>query len=154
CADRPAGLGRAADRVVGEVRPNVAKGGAGSAVNKEPIERVACAAAHGAEPSVLCQAAARAEAGGRNGTESASVGPVAISLNAEHERSDLVVGPYRSAEDKTGRAEIAGRATSQAVGPTAGAEGEAAVEAEIDAGPICSRRFSLGPGDRRWFRNQ
>ncbi len=51
--------------------------------------------------------------------------------------------------DKTGCTEIAGRGGGHAIGPTACAEREAAVEAEIDAGP--SPNGFQRPQERSWF---
>ena len=58
-ADCPAGFDCAANGIVGEVRPDIAKGGAAGAVDKEAIERIAGAAAHGAEPTVLLSGSLR-----------------------------------------------------------------------------------------------
>src|SRR6202035_4672766 len=144
----------AGDGIVGEVRSHVTKGGAAGAVNEEAIECVACAAAHGGEPTACCQASSGTETGSREGAEAAGIGPIAVGLDAEHKRPDLVVGAHGPAEDKTGCTEIAGRGGGHAIGATACAEREAAVEAEIDAGPIDGGRCSLFPSNGRYFRNQ
>ena len=135
-ADRPAGFGRAADRIVGEVRPeDIPEGGAAGAVDKEFIECVASAATHVLSRAACCQASSCTESGSREGAKAAGIGPIAVGLDAEHERPDLVIGAHGSSP-KT-NPEFPKLPVELAVtlsGPIAGAEGQAAVEAEIDTG--------------------
>ena len=57
------------------------------------------------------------------------VGPVAIALDADHERAHLVVGADRAADKAPKKYELAGRSKKR-IGPIAVAEGPAAVDAE------------------------
>src|SRR5215472_10452932 len=121
----PAGFGRAAHGIVGEVRLDVADGSASGAIDEKAVESIAGAAAHGGEPSVLGQTTSSAEAGGASrgkGAEAARVGPVAIGLDAEHPRANLVIGTKRPAENKTGGIENIARSTGHAIRPIAAAE--------------------------------
>ena len=62
-AGGPTSLGRVANGVVGEVRLDIAEGGAAGAVDEKTVESVTGAAARRDEPSVLGQATSRTEAG-------------------------------------------------------------------------------------------
>ena len=104
-AGGPAGFGRAADGVERKVGLDVAESSAAGAIDKKAVESIASAAARRGKPSVLGQATSGAEAGGAGGgegTEATRVGPVAIGLDAEHPRANLVVGAKRPAENKPG----------------------------------------------------
>ena len=121
---------------------DIPEGGTGGAVDEEAVKRVANAAPHRAEPAVFGDASSGTEARGTRGSKGAKaarVAPVAVGLDPEHERADLVVSSQRPAEQKAVGAEAAGRATGDAVGPIAGAEAVTGVNAEIDAGPIDDR---------------
>src|SRR5579863_476406 len=118
----PAGFGRIADRIAGEVGADVAEGGAAGAIDEEAVERIADAATHGGEPIVSGQAASSAEARRRERAEAAGVGPIAVGFDAEHPGASLIIGPERAAEDEAGGVEIAARHPGHAVGPSAAAE--------------------------------
>src|SRR5690348_15817284 len=104
-AGGPAGFGRAAHGIVGEVRLDIAEGSAAGAVDEKAVESIAGTAACRGKPSVLGQATSGAEAGGAGGgesTEAARVGPVAIGLDPEHPRASLIVGTKRPTKNKPG----------------------------------------------------
>jgi hypothetical protein len=83
--DRPARLVHAAHSAVGEACADITKRGAGGAVDQKLIERVADAAARGAEPCVCRQTPSSTETRGGEGAKAAGIRPIAVGLHAEHQ---------------------------------------------------------------------
>ena len=144
----PAGLCRAAEGERARGGLDVGEGGAAGAVEQHAIPRPAGTAAHSREPIALGGAAdarARCIEGG-----AAEIRPVAVAFDAQHPRPDLVIEAHGAADQRAADGEIAGRSVN-GIGPVAIAEGAAAVDAEIEAGPVVNRN-DLEVGRRSWRR--
>src|SRR4029077_8747465 len=76
--------------------------------------------------------------------------PVDVALDAEHNRTELIIGADRAAGDRAFDVEPAARTRGR--GPIALAESVAAIEADIEAGPGENRRRRNVDGrrSRRW----
>jgi hypothetical protein len=83
--------------------PPIAEGGAAGPIDKEPIERIAGAAAHRGEPIAL-GCATVTTAGVIGGA--IEVRPVAISLDADHELAPLVIAAERAADEEAVRGSV------------------------------------------------
>src|SRR4030081_381777 len=145
-----AGAGGPADLRVGRAaearmrRRHVAEGGAAGDVGHPAIERIAQAAARGAEPGVLAAAAADASPVGGP----LDVGPVDVALQADHPGAELPVVADRAADHAARRVEAAGAVPARA------APGAAAVDTDVKAGPVVvGRRIDWRP-DRHLLPRQ
>src|SRR5712675_1951217 len=134
-----AGAGSPADLRVGRAaearirRRHVAEGGAAGDVGHPAIERIAQAAACGAEPGVLAAAATDASPVGGP----LDVGPVDVALQADHPGAELPV----IADHAARRVEAAGAV------PARVAPGSTAVDTDVKAGPVVvGRRIDWRPG--------
>src|SRR5262249_41099914 len=130
-AHRPARIGVARTGEAGAVGLDVAEGHAAGDIGHPAIPGVADPAAHSAEPGVLGLAGDRAA-----GCAAADIGPVDVAFEAEHpgaaERLPVVAGGH--ADHAAARAVGDGEAV-----PVGVAERAAAVDAEVEAGPVVGR---------------
>src|SRR5262249_5845542 len=135
-ADGPAHVGVVRAGKAGAVGFDVAERDAAGDVRQPAIPGVADAAAHRAEPVVLGLAAERAA-----GRAVLDVGPVDVAFDAHHPRTadglPVVAGGH--ADHAATRAVADGEAV-----PVGVAERAAAVDAEIEAGPVIGRRIHAG----------
>ena len=130
-ADGPADVGFLIAAEAGLAGADVAEGGTTCDVGHEPVEGVADATADGAEPGVLglaqCRQAA-CEVG-----RAVDIGPVEVAFEAEHPVGDLPIVADGAADHPTVDVERAGRV------PARLAPGAAAVDADVEAGPVVDR---------------
>src|SRR5450759_2205243 len=131
-ADGPAHFGVARVADAGDRRLDVAEGCAAGHVGHEAIEGIAETAAHGAEIIV-----ARLAAGSQAGRAAAEIGPIEITLDAEHRLAHLPVVTERAADQAAGGIERAGR---ERCGEIRFAPAAAAVDTDVEAGPVVGRR--------------
>src|SRR5579864_6885810 len=132
-AGRPAGIGGVgADEARGR-GADIAERGAGGDEGHDAVRGIAEPAAHGGEPVV---AGLAAEWTGHRIGGAVDVGPVDVALDADDALAELIVVAHGAADQAAGGVEAAGRV------PLRAAEAAAAVDADVEAGPVINRKGS------------
>lgn len=142
-------------------RRNVAQCAAARAVEQHAIDRIAKASPRGREPEIFGLALrTRADiAAERARFFAVNPGAVEIRLDAVDKAVGLEIGPNCGSNEKAGEVETASRTEAGEVvgiGPIAGAEAVAQVEAKIDTAPVVDwrNRGNISGWGARWCRRR